>query len=229
MDIQPQRITIFAGHYGSGKTNLAINYAIWLKNIEKQVAICDLDIVNPYFRTTNSKKTLDKHGITLITSKYAVTNTDVPAISSGVNSIFEKDSGFSVLDVGGDRGALVLGRYAHALEQNGYEMFLVFNKFRPMTREIQALHEIKSEIEGYAKIPFTGLVNNPNLGGKTELSHITESFDFARDVSEKLGLELKMTAVNGKLLSEAQAKFPVDAVNANIFPIKIYSKENWKL
>jgi len=106
-----KRITLFAGHYGSGKTNVAINYALLLKKSFERVKIADLDIVNPYFRTKDSERVLEENAVELISSDYAGTNVDFPALPAKAYSIIDDVGVHAVIDVGGDdRGALVLGR-----------------------------------------------------------------------------------------------------------------------
>ena len=134
--MESKRITVFAGHYGSGKTNIAVNYALKLRKEFDRVDIADLDIVNPYFRTKDSEKQLEKRGIHLISSEYANSNVDVPAMPSEAYAIIDDTSLRAVIDVGGDdRGALALGRYApDILAENDYEMVFVANFYRPLTR-----------------------------------------------------------------------------------------------
>ena len=130
-----KRVTVFAGHYGSGKTNLAVNYALYLAKNGKEVSFADLDIVNPYFRSKDSRDVLDDAGIRFISSEYAGSNVDVPALPAEAYSIAEDTHRYGVVDVGGDdRGALALGRYVPFLlaEQN-YDMWFVVNPFRPLT------------------------------------------------------------------------------------------------
>ncbi|MBO5454782.1 MAG: hypothetical protein J6A69_12595 [Clostridia bacterium] len=217
-----KRLTIFAGHYGSGKTNIAVNWAIYLAQDNKNVAIADLDIVNPYFRTKDSADILEEKGIRLISSPFANTNVDTPALPAEAYAVLEKDV-TGIIDVGGDdRGALALGRYTPAiLKENNYEMLFVINKFRPLTRTADDCIAVMSEIEEAAKIKFTGIVNNSNLGDITTAEDIFSSFEYAREVSEKTGLEIKMTTVKESIFGEVSAKCE------NAFPIKLYVKQSW--
>ena len=108
-----KRVTLFAGHYGSGKTNIAVNYALLLAGEGKRVSIADLDIVNPYFRTRDSAAELEAAGVRLISSRFANTNVDLPALPAEAYSLVEDRSAYAVMDIGGDdRGAYALGRYA---------------------------------------------------------------------------------------------------------------------
>lgn len=221
--IKHKRITVFAGHYGSGKTNVAVNYALMLSKTGKRVSIADLDIVNPYFRTKDSQRAIENAGIRLISSEYANTNVDTPALPAEVYSIFEDKNVLAVTDVGGDdRGALALGRYApYLLEENDYEMLFVINKYRFLTRDAVSTVEIMKEIESAAGIKFTGIVNNSNLGEETKAETVAKTAEYAEEVSRISGIPVKMTTVKKNLERELQGKIP------NIFPIDIYVKQTW--
>ncbi len=210
-----KRITIFAGHYGSGKTNIAINYAFKLKEQNDSVAIADLDIVNPYFRTKDAEGILDANGIKLISSPYANSNVDTPALPAETYSIIHDKSISAVIDVGGDdRGALALGRYAEAIVTEGdYEMLFVVNKYRYLTKTADETIEVMREIEDAGKVKFTGIVNNSNLGEETTLDDVIESMDYANEISEKTGLPVRFTTINEEISA--------DGIE-NAMPIKIY-------
>ena len=205
-----KRLTLFAGHYGSGKTNIAVNYALYLARTGKRVTIADLDIVNPYFRSKDSQKELEQAGIRLICSEYANTNVDIPALPQELYAITDDHSHRVVLDIGGDdRGALVLGRIAPAiLEEGNYEMLLVINCYRPLTRDAISTLEVMKEIETAGGIRFTGLVNNSNLGAETVAEDVIKSVSYAKEVAEKSGLPLLMTAVEERLQKELEGKIP---------------------
>ncbi len=199
-----KRITLFAGHYGSGKTNIAVNYAFALKNAGRDVLIADLDIVNPYFRTKDSEKDLEAAGIKLISSKFANTNVDLPALPSEVYGIFEDKEKYAVLDIGGDdRGAYALGRYTPLIkEENNYEMMLVINMYRPLTRTPEDCIEIMQEIESAAGLKFTHIVNNSNLGEETKAEDVLASLKYAEDVSSATGLPIAFTSVSESVAKE---------------------------
>lgn len=192
-----KRVTLFAGHYGSGKTNVAVNYALHLRSLGLPVTIADLDVVNPYFRTKDSEAELKACGIPLISSDYAGSNVDFPALPGSLYSLFDDQSSYAVLDIGGDdRGAFALGRYRDMmLSEDNYDMFLVINCYRPLTKTPEQCVEIKEEIEAAAGIKFTGIVNNSNLGPATTAADVLASFDFANSISELTGLPIVMTTV----------------------------------
>ncbi len=192
-----KRVTLFAGHYGSGKTNIAVNYAEYLKNEGYSVVIADLDIVNPYFRTKDSIERLKEKEIELISPEYANTNVDLPALPSEIYGVVQNRSRHAVLDIGGDdRGAYALGRFApYILEENDYEMIYVANFSRPLTRTAEDAIEVMREIELAGGIKFTAIVNNTNLGQETTIETVLNSSHEAQRLSELSGLPLLFTSV----------------------------------
>ena len=155
----PKRVTLFAGHYGSGKTNIAVNYALHLKKNGYSVMIADLDIVNPYFRTKDSEDELKQEGIDLVCSQFANTNLDIPSLPQSVYRVVHDKDTYAVMDIGGDdAGAVALGRFAPFLnEENNYEMFFVANFFRPLTRTAKEAYEVMKEIEAVSSIAQPGV------------------------------------------------------------------------
>ena len=215
-----KRVTLFAGHYGSGKTNIAVNYALYLRSLGKDTVIGDLDIVNPYFRTLDSEKELGEAGIHIICSRFANSSLDLPSLPPELYSLTDDRTKTAVLDIGGDdRGAFVLGRLAPRLrEENDYDMLMVVNKFRPLTRTAEDVLEIKGEIESAGGIAFTGIVNNSNLGAQTTAQDVIGSEDYIREVCEKCGLPLVMTTADIRLKEELEGKV------ANLFPLILQKK-----
>ena len=215
-----KRIVLLSGHYGSGKTNIAVNLALRMKAAREKVAIADIDIVNPYFRTKDSQAELEKAGIRLICSDFAGSNVDLPALPQDVYAITDEPDLFSVIDVGGnDRGALALGRWRDAiLRENDYEMLFVVNRFRPLTADALSTIEVMREIELASGMPFTAVVNNSNLGEETTVRDVLNSRDYAAEICERTGLPLKMTAVREELYPWLDSQIP------NLFPMKLQDK-----
>ena len=205
-----KRLTILCGHYGSGKTNVAVNVATELKKTRDTVTVADLDIVNPYFRTKDSAAYFEEQGIRLICSAYANSNVDIPALPQEMYAITDDRSMTAVLDIGGDdRGALVLGRLApKILAEGDYEMLMVINCYRPLTRDAASTLEVMREIEYAGGIRFTGLVNNSNLGAVTTVEDILASREYAEEVSRLSGLPVVMTSVRQDLYPAVEGKVP---------------------
>ncbi|MBO4251656.1 MAG: hypothetical protein J5911_03225 [Clostridia bacterium] len=214
-----KRVVLFMGHYGSGKTFCAVNYALALAKNGKPVTIYDLDIVNPYFRTVDAEETLKKAGVELIVSPYAETNVDIPAMNAASYKMVDDRSRYAVLDIGGDdRGALALGRFYEDInKENDFDCLFVVNPFRPETRDIDGAISVKNEIETVSRVPFTGIVNNANLGKETNIKDILYGKGFCEKLGEKVGLKVKFSAVTRELCETAKEK--IDKV-LSVDPIK---------
>ena len=215
-----KRVTLFAGHYGSGKTNIAVNYALKLRETHERVLIADLDIVNPYFRTKDSIGELTAAGIRLISSEYANSNVDLPALPTEMYAITDDTASWAVVDIGGDdRGAYALGRYQPAiLEENDYDMLFVCNMYRPLTTTPEDTVQVLREIEAACGIPFTGIVNNSNLGDMTTPQDVLASLPYADAVARKTGLPVRFTSVRADLVPALAGKME------NLFPMTLQKK-----
>lgn len=198
-----KRITIFSGHYGSGKTNIAVNYATDIAKSGKKTTIADLDIVNPYFRTKDSEQELNSAGVNLICSEYANSNVDIPALPQEMYCITDDTKTTFVLDVGGDeRGALALGRLTPKIaEENSYEMLFVANFFRPLTKTADQALQVMREIENACGLKFSAIVNNSNLGAITTKEDILKSSAKAEDLSKLSNLPIRFTCADEMLKS----------------------------
>ncbi len=217
-----KRITLFAGHYGSGKTNIAVNYAFKLRQQGLEVAVADLDIVNPYFRTKDSEKEIKDAGIRLICSDFASSNVDLPSLPQDIYSVIDDRTEYAVMDIGGDdRGAYALGRYSESIvRENDYEMFLVINMYRPLTRDAYSTLEVMNEIEKAGSMKFTAIINNSNLGEETTAQDVLDSLKYADEVSKLTGLPVAMTTVKKTLYKELYGRV------SNMLPLTLQAKIN---
>ncbi|MDO4563397.1 MAG: hypothetical protein Q4C12_06135 [Clostridia bacterium] len=177
-------IKIVTGHFGSGKTELALNMAL---EAGKGCAVVDIDIVNPYFRTNDVRDMLAAKGIDVIASRYASSNVDIPIVPAEALSAFERKS-TAIFDVGGDAdGAAALGRFHEAFCTSGYEMLFVVNTRRPLTRNADEIIEYMREIEAVSRLEVTGVVNSTNLGDETTAAIVNEGVPICMNVCEKTG------------------------------------------
>ena len=192
-----KRVSLFCGHYGSGKTNLAVNYAKALRAAGREAALADIDIVNPYFRSKDSEAELRSLGIDVISLPFANTSVDLPSLPSEVYGLVQRRDRFAVLDIGGDdRGALALGRFApYIAEENDYDMFFVVNFYRPLTRTATAALDVLHEIEAATPLRFTSIINNSNLGEETAPADIEKTYPEAETLSRLTGLPVAFTSV----------------------------------
>ena len=212
-----RRVTIFAGHYGSGKTNIALNYARMLKRAGSPVTVADLDIVNPYFRTKDSAADLQAEGIDLVVSDFANSNVDFPALPKEIYALVADRETKIVMDIGGDdRGALALGRYVPDIKAEGdYEMLAVVNAARPLTRTPQEAVEVLREIEAACRLPFTGIVNNTNVGAETTVETVLGSIPYADEIAALMGVPVRFTCAIGAIAAELKGKVE------NLLPLEI--------
>ena len=212
-----KRITLVAGHYGSGKTNIALNYARMLKRAGSPVTVADLDIVNPYFRTKDSAADLQAEGIDLVVSDFANSNVDFPALPKEIYALVADRETKIVMDIGGDdRGALALGRYVPDIKAEGdYEMLAVVNALRPLTETAVDTVEVLREIEAACRLPFTGIVNNTNVGAETTVETVLGSIPYADEIAALMGVPVRFTCAIGAIAAELKGKVE------NLLPLEI--------
>lgn len=215
-----KRLTLLCGHYGSGKTNVAVNLAFYLKKQYNNLVVADLDIVNPYFRTKDSQQDFEKHGIGLICSEYANTNVDIPALPADMYRLTTNKDLTAIIDVGGDdRGAYALGRLVPEIKaENNFDMLMVINGYRPLTPDAESTIEVMREIETACGLKFTGLVNNSNIGEETTAQNVIHSIGYANKVSKVSGLPIVMTTVKQELYDELK-----DTID-NLLPMTLQAK-----
>ena len=222
MKISQKNITIVCGHYGSGKTNLSVNLAMDAARNGQKVTLVDLDLVNPYFCSSEYSEILEKNGVRVISPLYAGTNLDIPAIPPEISEIFD-DDGSVILDVGGDdAGATVLGRLAAKLETTGYEMLYVINRYRALAAEPETAAELLREIERASRLKATAVVNNSHLKQLTCPEDVLNSLEFARETAERLSLPLKFTTAP-KWLAEKLSGID------RLYPVEIYVRTPWEI
>ena len=216
-----KRITILCGHYGTGKTNVAVNLALAMAKTSEKVTVADLDIVNPYFRTLDSAAAFDEVGIRLICSRFANSNVDIPSLPPDLYAITDDKSHRVVIDVGGDdSGAMVLGRLAPAITaEDSYAMYLVVNRYRPMTPDVPSTIEVLREIEAASKLRFSGIVNNSNIGAETTAQDVLDSMAYANALAQAADLPLIATTVDERLYAELEGQIP------DLFPLQLQNNK----
>ena len=205
-----KRITLITGHYGSGKTNFAVNLALRQAAEGKKVTVVDLDIVNPYFRTADFAELFEQNGIHLEKTLYANTSLDIPAISFDLARLAYEEECL-IIDVGGDdAGATALGRYAEMLRsyQAELDMWYVVNRYRYLTAQPQEALTLLYEVQQAARLQPTGIVNNSNLGSDTAAQDVLASLALCERLSELSGLPVRYTAVDNRLAAALAASVP---------------------
>lgn len=186
-----QRITIICGHYGCGKTNLTLNLALERAALGQPVTVVDLDIVNPYFRSSEYRSLLEGQGVRLISPVFAGTTLDTPILPPEVSSIFDEAAGQVFIDAGGDdAGVTALGGLHARLEESGYSMLYVVNRYRALSQTAGEAAALLGEIEHACRLRATGIVNNSHLGVETKLADLERALPFAQEAARLTGLPL---------------------------------------
>jgi hypothetical protein len=217
------RITIFAGHYGSGKTTAAVAFAKKIKATrnEQPVTIVDIDLVNPYYTTDNAKESLEKLGIKVISPAFANTNVEAPSLPPQIMSAFDDKKSKIIFDVGGDDdGGIVLGRYFVQFSQEKHEFILVINTKRPLTNDAKSIIMYKNDIERVSRLKFTGIANCTNLAIDTSINDILESEKIIMEVEKLTGLEKKYNFVLPELFNDLPLDIKKKAISVEFFNIK---------
>ena len=215
-------LTLVCGHYGTGKTNLSINLAVECARCGKDVVLVDLDIVNPYFRSSDYADILRKENIRVVGPVFANTNVDTPSLPAEMGSVLGDRTKTVIVDVGGDDvGATALGRYREIIQARGYDMIYVINRYRNMTSTPEDAAEILLEIENACGLRATSIVNNSHLKQLTTADTILDSVHFADCTAKMLGLPISFTTAP-KSLADALNNIP------NVYPVDIYVRTPWE-
>ena len=217
------RISIVTGHYGTGKTEFAVNLALAMAAEGQRVMVADLDIVNPYFRSRERRDTLAQAGVQLISSSQACADADVPSLPAELLTIFENRDLRGILDIGGDPvGARVLARFRPKILAEDYQLIYVLNAHRPEVREAENAIAYLRGIEAATGLPCTGIVNNTHLCGETTAADIRKGAVLAAEVSRQTGIPVLCHVAVERLANQ------LSDLPATVFPITIQMKKPWE-
>jgi hypothetical protein len=215
------RIKIVIGAYGSGKTEFALNYALWLKNQVNNVGLVDLDIVNPYFRSRDLREQFESQGIPIISSHTGLENADIPALSPRIFSLLEAQQTKVVFDVGGDpAGARALGRFQTHIQREKYDLWMVVNPFRPETGDTENVLEMISRLEAASRLKITGLIDNTNMGKQTTSSDREWGRNLISIIAERGHLPIVWRTLSPDCPNEENDEIP-------LLPIHLYLRPAW--
>ena len=220
-----RRIRIITGHYGSGKTEFAVNYVHKLReSVEGKVAIADLDIVNVYFRSREKKEELEERGIQVIASNLDTAVADVPAVSGAMAMpVINKEYQY-VVDLGGnDVGTLVLGRIKPLLDHAEADFFMVVNAYRPNTSTPEGIIEQMENLEYAAGLKVTGFINNTNLVRETTAECLLHGDEVLKEVTKRTGVPVKYVSYVKDVMTE---EIP-EGLSGELFPMEFNMRKTW--
>lgn len=219
-----QRIVIFSGAYGSGKTEVSLNFAKLKRREGARVIVVDLDIVNPYFRSRETAGEMVREGIEVISSAPGFEAADLPALAPDILRAFHDESATVVFDVGGDPvGARALARYSAELDAAGYDMFFVVNANRPFTRDVKGTEAMLESIEDSSRLAFTGIVSNTHMGEDTTPRDVLIGLRLAKELAARRDLPLVFASATPAVL----AKLGNDITGTRVLPLHLHMRPPW--
>ena len=216
-----ERATLIVGHYGSGKSEVAVNLALLARRDGRAVTLVDLDLVNPYFRSREAMTLLEDQGIRVVVPGGVLRDADLPILVPEVRAHLEAATAYGILDVGGDDvGARVLGSLSDTLSRGGHRTLMVLNAKRPFSDTVAGCRRVQGEIEAAARLRVSGFVSNAHLCGGTDLAVIDEGVALARAVAEDAGLPLEFITAPRALAAAVEAAYdlPVLAIDRTLLP-----------
>ena len=227
MYLDDKRVRIISGHYGSGKTEFAVNYVTNLKKVSKnKVAISDMDIVNVYFRSREKKDELTKQGIEVFDSSIGA-SADLPAIPKEMLVPFVDKEYDYVVDLGGnDVGTIVLRRFREHIDISEVDFFMVVNVFRPDTQTVDAIIEQKERLENTSGFKITGFINNTNFVRETSAEDLLYGDKLLKEASEKTGVPIKYTSYVKEVVKDMTPEI-ISKLSGDVIPLKYYMREVW--
>lgn len=216
-------IAIFAGGFGSGKSEVALNYAIHKAASSPDVILADLDLVNPYFASRDVRAELEKAGIRLVAPCGELSFGDVPSIPGEIIGLIRQDNEM-VIDLAGDEvGSMVLGYLSrYVMARKGFEFFLVLNPYRPFAQDLESIRVLIGQLEGAARIKFTGIISNPNLMVETTPDVIRNGHEKVVGFARALDIPVAYLSIERKFDTELFPEY-----GEKIRVINLYLKPEW--
>lgn len=225
-----KRIRVIVGHYGSGKTEVSVNYAMTLREeltqlgLSEKIAIADIDTVNPYFRSREKEELLQGMGIESYSSILKNSALDLPAVSPEILYKINDTSCNYIIDVGGDViGTKVLGSISTDIQKQPYDMFMVINKNREFTDTAEKIIEYIKDIEQTSKLKMTGIINNTHMLWDTETKDILDGSKLANEVGDILGIPVKYTTCWENIEMDKKTS----SIKEDILKIRMIMREDW--
>ena len=217
------RILVLVGNYGSGKTEISLNLALKLARRGEKVTLVDLDIVNPYFRSSERTELLEKEGVKVYAPSFAMSTVDVPSLPADIQAVFADKSRRVIFDVGGDdTGAAALGQYKPYFDQDDVEVLFVVNAFRPLSGDADSVCDLMLRVAGRSRLSPTAVINNANVAWETEESDLVRGEELLHEVSTRMNLPIGYLCAKQDILD----KLP-DHLSGERVAIDILMRPEW--
>lgn len=228
MEMNDKRIRVIVGHYGSGKTEFAVNYAIKMAQQGRKTSLVDLDIANPYFRSRERQALLEEKGVLVFSNTFGYDITaDLPAITARIRTPLEDKECNTIVDAGGDHsGARILIQFNKYFTEEACDIFCVVNANRPETSTLDKALSHIWRIEKETSLKITGIINNTHLVKETVAEDILKGYALAKEVSQVLNVSVKYNCCVERLINDLTNK-SIDIEDFNVFPIKLYMRQEW--
>lgn len=224
-------VKVLIGNYGSGKSELALNFAMQAAARGDRTELLDLDMVNTYFRLTERGKMVEQKEIRLVSPNFACSGIETLSLPAEVSSAFVLDWDTVIFDVGGDDvGATALGRYHQdfmALEPGALEVLNVVNIRRPLASTVEKIHRLQEGMQTHARLQITGMINNTNLSTMTSADDLWDGYELLRQVVELTGIPVAYTTGKKDILDAFMARDPDPKYVGKPVAIDVYMHRDW--
>ena len=226
-----KHVSVLIGNYGSGKSELALNFAFRAAEAGKRTELLDLDMVNTYFRLTERGRMTEMKEIRLVSPNFACAGIETLSVPAEVASAFARAWDTVVFDVGGDAvGATAVARYYQdfmELEPDALEVLNVVNIRRPLAGTVERIIKLQEEMQIHSRLKVTGMINNTNLAEVTGPDELRDGYEMIREVSIRTGIPVKYTAGKAELLQQFLAEGHDPQYIGTPLPIDIYMRRDW--
>jgi hypothetical protein len=227
-----KKMYVLIGNYGSGKTELALNFAIGAAARGERTELLDLDMVNTYFRLTEPGRLMRMKDIRVVSPNFTNSSVETLSLPAEVQSAFAMDWDTVVFDVGGDAvGSTALGRYHQdfeALDPANLEVLNVVNIRRPLSGTVEKIIRLQEEMEVHSRLKITGMINNTNLAQVTTPEELRDGYEMIRQVSEKTRVPVLYTSGKKAMLDLFLAEGHDPRYIGTPFPIDTYMARDWE-
>ena len=225
---------VMVGAFGSGKSELALNMAVRAAK-NGPCTLVDLDVINPYFRTSERGDVLEKAGVELISPPYALHKIEIMSLSPRVYAAFAPGEGTVFFDVGGDHvGAVALGQYKpnfRNIPPENLHVLFVVNPLRPLAADLPGARAMLDKIQGVSRLRVTGIVNNANLAEQTGVEHLVQGYELVRGLSEETGIPVWGTCGTPEVLDAFESYISAHDLEERFigkkYPIEVMMHRSW--